>query len=235
MMSLQDDELSALIQSKARYHKASEALHADVRARVALAAAASQEARNPDRPWSLRSLFTRWAQGAGGFALGVALTLLMAPLLVQWAQAWHQPGDADLVAEHVRSLQTGQLIQVASSDRHTVKPWFQGKIDFAPTVLDLADAGFPLTGGRIEQVGHERMAVLVYSHHRHVLNLFVWPERESASAQQQGQQQAPQQQYRGFNLLYWHDGQMRYGLVSDMDAHEVAAFQQAWQAHRIQP
>jgi anti-sigma factor RsiW len=131
------------------------------------------------------------------------------------------------VAGHVHALQTGPLIQVASSDRHTVKPWFQGKIDFAPTVLDLADAGFPLMGGRIEQVGHERMAVLVYSHHRHVLNLFIWPEREATPLQQQ--------QYRGFNLLYWHDGQMRYGLVTDMDPHEVAAFQQAWQAHRIQP
>ncbi|MGC4059717.1 MAG: anti-sigma factor [Aquabacterium sp.] len=229
-MSLQDDELSALIQSKARYHRASEALHADVRARVALAAAAAQEAPKPERRRSWRGVFTQWTQAAGGFAVGVALTLMVSPLIVQWAQTWRQPGDADLVAEHVRSLQAGPLIQVASSDRHTVKPWFQGKIDFAPTVLDLADAGFPLTGGRIEQVGRERMAVLVYAHRRHVLNLFVWPEREATPAQQPSQQQ-----YRGFNLLYWHDGQMRYGLVSDMDAHEVANFQQAWRAHRLQP
>lgn len=229
-MSLQDDELSALIQRKARYHKASEALHADVHARVALLAVASQDA--PVRQgWSLRRLFTQWSLAAGGFAMGVALTLLMSPLIMQWAQQWRQPGDADLVAEHVRSLQAGPLIQVASSDRHTVKPWFQGKIDFAPTVLDLADAGFALTGGRIEQVRHERVAVLVYTHHRHVLNLFIWPEPGPA----RGPTPTQQQQYRGFNLLYWHDGQMRYGLVSDMDAHEVAGFQQAWRTHRIQP
>jgi len=233
-MSLHDDELSDLIRQKARYYKASEALHADVRARMALLAASSDTSapeRSPSRVGrSVRRLLTgvsRWWHAAGGFAVGVAMTVMFSPLMMQWAQAWRQPGDADLVAEHVRALQTGQLIQVASSDRHTVKPWFQGKIDYAPTVLDLADAGFALSGGRVEQMGRERMAVLVYTHHQHVLNLFIWPTSESAPAQQH--------QYRGFNVVYWQDGQMRYGLVSDMDAHEVASFQQAWREHRARP
>jgi anti-sigma factor RsiW len=129
---------------------------------------------------------------------------------------------AELVADHVRALKTGSLFEVASNDRHTVKPWFQGKLDYAPTVIDLEAEGFPLLGGRVEHVAGAPVAALAYASRRHILNVFVWPaDRE----------QPPQRSQRsGFNLLHWSDGAMQVWVVSDLDAVEIERFGQAWRS-----
>lgn len=132
----------------------------------------------------------------------------------------NDPVDADLVADHVRALQAGALTEVASTDRHTVKPWFQGRLDFAPPVFDLAAEGFPLMGGRIEHVRGSVVATLAYTRIRHVIDVFVWPGTA---------QQAPVRSMRtGFLVLHWADESMQHWAVSDLDRSEMERFTQLW-------
>lgn len=222
---MNDDELSKLIHQQATRYKADSRLRAVIQTRIALASAAQPgTALATEKATSNRSSHWQefgWRTALAGFVIGVALTVGLMPSATQWLRDARKPLSEELVSDHVRALQTGTLIQVASTDRHTVKPWFQGKLDFAPAVLNLADDGFPLQGARIEQLEGRNVAVLVYMHNHHVISLFVQPT--------EGQQPAKRLQQRGFNLLNWAEGGLQYWLVSDMDAKELAHFEQAWQ------
>jgi anti-sigma factor RsiW len=124
----------------------------------------------------------------------------------------------ELLASHVRSqMLSSHLVDVKSSDQHTVKPWFKGKLDFSPEVIDLADQGFTLVGGRVDYVGHRPVAAVVYQRRKHVINLFIWPSQDSRSTPSVLTQQ-------GFHLLSWtHDG-MAYWAVSDLNEDELKEF-----------
>ena len=125
------------------------------------------------------------------------------------------------VASHVAALApTRQLIQVASSDRHTVKPWFQGKIDFAPPVKDLAAAGFTLVGGRLDQVADKPAAAVVYQVRKHVVNLFVWRAADRAA------DAVATSNLRGFSVATWAADGLRFAAVSDVDARDLTRFAQ---------
>jgi anti-sigma factor RsiW len=127
-----------------------------------------------------------------------------------------------LVDNHVRALMGEHLLDVASSDQHTVKPWFQGKLDFSPPVEDLASAGFPLVGGRIEYVGGKQAAALIYRRRQHTINLFVWPVSDQAAS-------GDVQSMRGFQVRHWTRGGMAFWAVSDLNDGELATFAQALQ------
>ena len=117
--------------------------------------------------------------------------------------------SAELIDAHVRSLQPGHLTDVLSTDQHTVKPWFDGKLDFIPPVEDFAEQGFPLEGGRLDVVDGHTVAALVYGRRKHTINLFVWPERGlSAVSDSSGSRQ-------GYNWLLWKSNDMHLCLVSD--------------------
>ncbi|HEY4777149.1 MAG TPA: anti-sigma factor [Candidatus Acidoferrales bacterium] len=124
----------------------------------------------------------------------------------------------EIVASHIRSMQPGHLYDVESTDQHTVKPWFDGKLDFAPPVIDLKEQGFPLVGGRLDYVDHRNVAALVYQRRKHFINVFVWPE-ESKTAK------LPDvQTIQGYNLVSWsHDG-MHFCAASDLNIAEVRQF-----------
>ena len=151
--------------------------------------------------------------------LGSVLALAMALVLYV-----HPPGAApDLVDEavssHVRSLMAQHFNDVVSSDRHTVKPWFSGKLDFSPPVGDFSAAGFPLLGGRLDYLQHQNAAALTYGHGRHLINLFVLPTEQGDSPRQRLTS-------RGFNLVSWRQGHLQFIAVSDMDGQELAQLAQ---------
>jgi anti-sigma factor (TIGR02949 family) len=120
-----------------------------------------------------------------------------------------------IVADHVRALQSSSVIDVRSSDRHTVKPWFLGKIDFTPPVDDFASAGFPLAGGRLAQVDGRTVAVLVYQRRLHPIAVFVWPEADARA------RTSDARTVRGFNLRHWTAGGMSFWAVSDAAAADL--------------
>lgn len=221
-MSLDDQELSALIRRHATRHGAPDALRAGVRMQVAVAEANRAPAPGAP-PAGQRSraaawLALHWRTASVAFATGLVCALLVVPLLPQLEFAG--PVDADLVADHVRALRVGPLAEVVSTDRHTVKPWFQGRLDYAPPVFDLVADGFPLVGGRIEHVRGDVVAALAYRSDRHVIDLFVWPSDARS---------APTAHVRkGFNVLHWADGSMQYWLVSDLERAQMERFGQLW-------
>ncbi|HKO06434.1 MAG TPA: anti-sigma factor, partial [Alphaproteobacteria bacterium] len=139
------------------------------------------------------------------------------------------PRDADLVpdevfASHVRGMLSGTSgIDVVSSDEHTVKPWFAGKLDFSPPVVELASDGFALAGGRVDYVAGRTVAALVYQHKKHVITLFIWPAAGSARAVETSVR-------RGDNLAHWSDGRMSYWAVTDLNAGELKDFAERFAA-----
>lgn len=221
-MSLDDEELSAKIRRHATRHTAPDALRAGIRTQIALADAG--RAARPRRRWldfgALSFAHFGWRTASVSFALGLATALLVVPVAQRWNM--QQPLDSELVADHVRALHTGPLFEVASSDRHTVKPWFQGRIDYAPPVFDFTSEGFPLKGGRIEHVRGNTVATLAYARDLHMIDLFIWPSDMKIDPVHGVN--------RGFNIVHWSDGSMQYWAVSDVEGAELQRFAQLWKA-----
>jgi anti-sigma factor RsiW len=153
-----------------------------------------------------------------------ALVAIASWNLALWSVTPHGEGAIaqQVVDAHVRSLMTpGRLRDVESSDSHTVKPWFAGRIDFAPPVRDLAEIGFPLTGGRIDHVNGRAVAALTYSRRLHVVSLFVWPAEGAAD-------EAPSiATVKGFSVAHWTQRSMRYWAITDAAPAEVETFARA--------
>jgi anti-sigma factor RsiW len=125
--------------------------------------------------------------------------------------------ENEIVDAHVRSLLPGHLFDVASSDRHTVKPWFTGKTDIAPPVVDLSAKGFPLLGGRLDYVDGHSAAVLAYGRGLHTINLFIWRGGEN-----EDKTQSPV--VRGYSLVHWTNHGLSYWAISDAAPDEVDTF-----------
>jgi anti-sigma factor RsiW len=159
----------------------------------------------------------RWRGFMQQFASMAAVCLLS--VFGTWA-VMHRPGvmpatEHDVVAAHVRSLLQNSTIQVVSSDQHTVRPWFNGKVEFAPPVKDLTAEGFPLYGGRLDYVDGHRVATLVYHHGPHTISVFVWPEGSPSSGP------PLLTQADGLNVLSWTKDGMVWWAVSDMEQSEM--------------
>jgi len=143
-------------------------------------------------------------------------------------QAAHTRNPIDSMAEavvdsHVRALMGEQMFDVRSTDQHTVKPWFLGKVDFSPPVEDLAAIGFPLTGGRLDYIAGRPAAALVYARGQHTINLFVWPEESTGASAMNGRS------IRGFHVRHWTRGGISSWAVSDLNDVELDQFARALQ------
>ena len=176
-------------------------------------ALAEAEAPPPPRRRGVRA--ETWVLSGTGAAIAASLALLT--LIPSGASL-----QLELVDAQARSLEAQHLVDVQTSDRHTVKPWFNGKVDFAPPVVDLASQGYPLVGGRLDRVDGKRVAALVFHRQAHVINLFIWPgDAPSAPSLQQKS---------GYNLVRWGQGGLVFWAVSDCDPAALTGFQKDFAA-----
>lgn len=159
----------------------------------------------------------RWRPAAGGAGVALAAALALFAILPR--------GDAMpdwIVAAHIRALQPDHLVDVVSSEQHTVKPWFTGRLPFAPPVRDLSAQGFSLAGGRLDYLPGNTAATLVYKRRQHVIDLFIWPadheDRDSGAGVREG-----------YNYVRWRAGGMAFWAVSDLNGKELAEFAALWQ------
>lgn len=158
--------------------------------------------------------------------LGLAAAIIFAAI-VAWNMVprFQQPGAdqilaTQLIASHVRSLMANHLTDVASSDQHTVKPWLDAKLDFAPPVVDLSSNGFPLIGGRLDYLNNRPVAALVYQRRKHFINLFVWPAASDVA------KTTKPLTHQGYQLLQWVDRDFNYWVVSDVNANDLQTFRE---------
>jgi anti-sigma factor RsiW len=201
--------LIASVKAQAPYYPAPDALTRSVFATIPSQTSSAKRfwdlLRNPSRHWL--------APAFSAIALAMALVLYIA------TPSSEQPWMEEAVSSHVRSLMAEHLNDVASSDRHTVKPWFTGKLDFSPPVFDYSAQGYPLLGGRLDYLQHQTTAALSYGRAKHIINLFILPTTETDKPRQH-------LSIRGYNIVSWQQNHMRFIVVSDLEKTELEAFSQ---------
>jgi mycothiol system anti-sigma-R factor len=174
---------------------------------------ASLPAARPVR-FGLSGMWLSWAAAAAAILLVASLGWRVLPGF----RGSDNFEAAAVIDAHLRSLQAGHLVDVTSTDQHTVKPWFDGKIDFAPPVRDFADDGFPLQGGRLDVLRGRSVAALVYGRRKHVVNVFVWPTTQGDHAPRSGSR-------LGYQWVDWRKGGMEFCAVSDTSAADLEELQ----------
>lgn len=164
--------------------------------------------------------FWRWVAVAAALVLVSTVAWIALPRLRQDSTQTASVTATELIDAHIRSLQPGHLMDVTSTDQHTVKPWFDGKLEFIPPVHDFMDEGFPLLGGRLDVLGERNVAAVVYGRRKHFINVFVWPTKEPDTAGVHGPGSR-----QGYQWVHWRHQGMEYCAVSDVngqDLHELA-------------
>lgn len=208
------ERLHQALAQPALYQRAPAALRARWAPRPEAPAATSPAPASPPHRASLV-----WALAAG-FAGALILATPLFYTLQQRSVAGNTLAD-EAVSSHLRALQPQHLMDVVSTDQHTVKPWFDGKLDFSPRVVDLASTGFPLVGGRLDALNGRSVAALVYRRKLHLISVYEWPAAaaDASAAQRESQQ-------HGYTVLRWIDDGMHYVAVSDVDPAALRDFAQ---------
>ena len=203
------ESLRSSLQSAGLYEQAPISLRKKVRADLGAATAS---------PVALRIPAWRWLAVAAAILLVASISWYAWPRL-QNSVASSPVTAAEIIDAHVRSLQPGHLTDVASTDQHTVKPWFDGKLAFVPPVKDFADEGFPLLGGRLDVLNGQNVAAVVYGRRKHLINVFVWPTKEPDTPIH------PPGARQGYQWVHWRHQGMEFCAISDVpasDLHELA-------------
>ena len=203
------NSLRSLIKEGAPYHSAPDRLSSEIRARLNQGRIAAT--RRTDAPWR------QWLRPAALVAATAVVTWVVALQVENPSRNELLAGE--IITSHSRSTLTGHITDVASSDRHTVKPWLRSKLDFSPPVVDLTAAGFPLLGGRLDYLDNRPVSVLVYRRRQHVIDLFIWPTSEPHTVAL-----SRALSKRGYQMLYWAAGGMTFWAISDLNAGEMKSF-----------
>jgi anti-sigma factor RsiW len=200
-------------------HSAPDVLKARIRSSLAASNAEPRAAQST----RVKPVSRRWMQFA---AAGIAIAVISSGLTVLATRSSSTADVAEraLLDSHIRSLMSGHLIDVASSDQHNVKPWFNGRLDMSPTVPDLASAGFVLTGGRLDYVDKHPVAAVVYMRRGHVINVYSWPVARAAD---EGKRESTE---NGYHLIRWRTDGIELWAVSDLNVPELEQFVAAFVA-----
>ena len=186
--------------------------------RVRSAVRQASKAESPR--WSWRWDWS-WTRVLAPLAAAAVVVLISMPLVMRTST--EDRLSQEIVSSHVRSLMASHLTDVTSTDKHTVKPWFNGKVTFSPPVTDLADQAFPLIGGRLDYVENHPVAALVYQHRKHFINLFIWPSTRTSSTAEKPRTQ------QGYNVLHWSQDGMEFWAASDLNQADLKNFAQLLQ------
>ena len=206
-------EQRAEIRSAAPYYTAPARLERSIRDSLRQAAANESQPAANNLPW-------RWLAIAASILLAISVSWNMRPSAKGIAE-----NDAlaqNILADHIRSLIGTHLLDVPSTDQHTVKPWFNGKLDFSPEVKDFAAQGFPLIGGRLDYLMDRTVAALVYGRRQHVINVFTWPAGPASISQIQFSR-------NGYNAIHWSHGSMTFWAVSDVALPDLEQFKDLYE------
>ena len=183
-------------------------------------AAVRREARVDSRP-----LATSWRWLSAAALLVCLVVLILGLAMFRKGQSVDELMAQEIVSSHIRSLMPGHLTDVVTSDQHTVKPWFDGKLDFSPPVRDLTQQGFTLLGGRLDYVDRP-VAALVYQRRQHLINLFVWPSTAGPNTTERASVR------QGYNLIHWTNAGMNFWAISDLNLPELQEFARDLQDHQ---
>jgi anti-sigma factor RsiW len=210
-------ETSTLLKEGLVRHAAPDVL----KARLRSALAQEDPFAEAVRPRRLRSWMTLAAAGVVIAVASSAVTLAV-------SRHTETPApDAEVLASHLRSLMPGHLTDVVSTNQHNVKPWFNGRVDFAPAVPNLDSAGFPLIGGRLDYLDGRAVAALVYGRRQHMINVYSWPSTSGPA-----NSPAATSTLRGYHLVAWTEDGLTYWAVSDLNAKELETFVNAFASAR---
>jgi len=202
----EQESLRASLQSAQLYERAPAGLSTKIKRQIA--------SKESDGQWSWVSIW-QWIGASAAIVVLVAVTFVGGQWILAGRSGSEHAALTEVIDAHVRSLQPGHLADVASTDQHTVKPWFAGKLDYVPPVRDLAENGFPLMGGRLDVLNGRSVAVLIYGRRKHVVNVFVWPESQRASP-------LPAAGTRnGYQWIYSHAHGMEFCAISDVSAADL--------------
>ncbi len=183
----------------------------DLQRRVQRALRQAARAEAPSRWFSVP-----WIKIASPIAVAALVVLMLVPYFS--GPSSDELLTQEVVASHIRSLMVNHLADVPSTDEHTVKPWFNGKLDFSPPVTDFASQGFPLIGGRLDYLDHRPVAALVYRRDKHVINVFVWPSDQGAKSS------VPMKTQQGYHVIHWTSSGMNVWVVSDLEPNQLEKF-----------
>jgi anti-sigma factor RsiW len=206
----------AALRSSLVRHRAPDVLRARVRGAIAAQPLSENGALVPLEPPHRSRRWPRWATAAAAAIVCVALGSGTTFLALRQASPSSVAAD-EVLASHLRSLMPEHLTDIRSTDQHNVKPWFNGRLDFSPSVPRLDSLGFPLIGGRLDYVGERAVASVVYGRRQHIINVFSWPTEA-------GDAPVSFTASHGYNMLHWRERGVEQWVVSDVNAPELRSF-----------
>ncbi len=206
--------VSALIKNNTKYFEATPQFTKRLEADLPADRTKATQQKSPNSFWNLNWVNT-W--GSGGVITASLLAIVWSTSLFLATPSAQDKLTEELVSSHVRALEVDHLSDVISTDQHTVKPWFNGKLDFSPPVIELASTGFPIEGGRIDYIDGRTIAVIVYRHNKHPINLYIWPSTNKDSDIQRTTR-------NGYNIVNWTGEGMNYWAISDLDTGKLQEF-----------